>query len=305
MPNWVYTTMEVTGKSEDIKKFVEKASTPYTAFHKGIRTTNQDGTTSYDPDAFTEEVQKEKFMFWNFLRPAEEDLEYYFGKAVKPEDKDDPDATPEERMAKAMKFAGSGWYDWNIREWGCKWDASNSDYYSEPDYTQETTSVGIAFDTAWSIPEGAFRAIIQQHPELDFEFECEEETGWGAKFTSGDVEEGEQRSLITTEEWSEPSCHADYVNRGRDCWACDNGDEEDYYDDCPRPERDFYVVVTKTYRVKAVSAENAWNLAIENEDNLDDLAVVMEDETSTWVKDEDGSRAYPNFDKDEDEDGSE
>jgi hypothetical protein len=61
------------------------------------------------------------------------------------------------------------------------------------------------------------------------------------------------------------------------------------------------VVVTKTYRVKAASAENAWNLAIENEDNLDDLAVVMEDETSTWIKNEDGSRAYPNFD----EDGSE
>jgi hypothetical protein len=54
--------------------------------------------------------------------------------------------------------------------------------------------------------------------------------------------------------------------------------------------------------VKAVSEENAYNLAIENEDNLDDLAVVMEDETSTWVKDEDGSRLYPNFDT---EDGSE
>jgi hypothetical protein len=60
------------------------------------------------------------------------------------------------------------------------------------------------------------------------------------------------------------------------------------------------VVVTKTYLIKAVSGENAYNLAIENEDNLDDLAVVMEDETSTWVKDEDGSRLYPNFDTDED-----
>lgn len=302
MPNWVWNSMSVTGKSEDIKNFLEKASKPHTAHHKGVRVENPDGTSTYHSDQWKEVVVADKFMFWNFVSPDEDELEYYFGYKTKPEDEDDPDATAEERMAKAMKFAGSGWYDWNVRNWGVKWDTSNAEIFAEPDYDKPTTSVGIQFDTPWGVPEPAFRTIIQQHPELDFDFECEEEQGWGVKYTSGDYEEGEERSLITEEEWEIPECHADYVARGRDCNQCDSEDEEYWYDDCPRSEKDYYVVVTKTYRVKAVSEENAYNLAIENEDNLDDLAVVMEDETSTWVKDEDGSRLYPNFDT---EDGSE
>jgi hypothetical protein len=286
MPNWVYNTITATGKPEDIKNFMEKAGKPYTTRYPKV--TYQNGEKLSEPD--TQEVS-EPFLFWNFLRPTDEELPYYFGELVKPEEEgvDNP--------------YGSDWYGWNINNWGVKWDCGEVGLYPELDdldLTKPEVSLNISFATAWGIPEGAFVAIIQQHPELDFDFECEEEQGWGATYTASEVEEGEERTLITTDEWDIPDSHADYVKRGREC-NCETEDDEEYwYDDCPRSEKDFYVVVTKTYRVKAVSAENAWNLAIENEDNLDDLAEVMEDETSTWVKDEDGSRAFPNFDTDED-----
>ena len=45
---------------------------------------------------------------------------------------------------------GDGWYDWNVRNWGTKWD------FGKDEYTEaaviEDNKVVISFNTAWSPP---------------------------------------------------------------------------------------------------------------------------------------------------------
>jgi hypothetical protein len=217
-------------------------------------------------------------------------LPYYFGTETdaKPEGYEDWDS--DKQLAHNLKFSGRGWYDWNIREWGTKWDAGDLDF---TDHTEDKApSLTYSFQTAWSIPEPVFRAMVEQHPTLDFDFECEEEQGWGVKFTSSDGDEGE-RSLIETESWDIPDSHADYVSRDREdsCSCAWSDDQEDWYDDCPRPEQDFYVVVTKTYKVRTNTAENAWELAQDNDP--DEQMELQEDETQIFVTDGNGKRLFP------------
>jgi hypothetical protein len=67
-----------------------------------------------------------------------------------------------------------GWYDWNCRNWGTKWNAKhitmskikkrNGIYYWE-----------VSFDTAWSPPMPIFVAIANQFPNISFEADYVEE----------------------------------------------------------------------------------------------------------------------------------
>ena len=273
MPNWVYNGLEVSGSKEDILAFREKAGREITLnWASGV------------------EVRKEDLSFHNFITPTDEELPFYLGHETKPEDEPNPDATTEERLAKSMLFAGSNWYDWNVRNWGVKWDAG------EPTLNNSTdTYLQYSFQTAWGIPEPVFRAMIEQHPTLDFDFEGEEEQGWGAKYESTGTEDEEGnlvKELSLTDEWDIPDCHEDNERRGRTCvceWDAD--DEDNWYEDCPRDDKDFYVVVTKTYRVKTNTAENAWELAEGNDP--DEQMELVEDETTIVVKDENGARLFP------------
>jgi len=286
MPNWVYNSMNVNGTKEDLIAFRDKARKP-----RPDGMNSEDGTLTYS------EGDQCDLSFWNFKEP--EDKALYFGASdYKPEGYND--WSMEERMAHSMKFTSDGWYDWNIREWGTKWDAGDVDL---TDQTEEKSAyLNYSFQTAWSIPEPVFTAIVRQHPELSFDFSSEEEQGWGAEFTSSDGDDvGEDgkptKSLIMTREWDIPDCHQDYVDRDRDCWACESGDEDNLYADCPREDRDFVVVVERRYVVKAQNAEKAWELAQDGLDNLE-----PEDADSFRVVDENtGEHLFPKYESDTEE----
>jgi hypothetical protein len=296
MPNWVSNWVGVSGTEADVIAFLEKAKKPYTTTNKGKRFQDAEGNWKYDADVVYEQENTEEFSFWNFIEP--EDKEAYFADAhgKKPEGYEGWDLA--QKMAHDLKVTGNGWYDWNVREWGTKWDAGSVGVDELFKDGKGNASVSITFETAWSIPEPVFRAMVEQHPTLSFDFECEEEQGWGAKFTSSDGDEDGERSLIETESWDIPDSHADYASRDReDSCACSwQEDEEDWYDDCPRSEKDFYVVVTKTYKVRTNTAENAWGLAQDNDP--DEQMELLEDETYLFVKDENGERLYPTLDTD-------
>lgn len=294
MPNWVSNWIGASGTEDDIRAFIEKAKKPYTAINKGKRYQDEaTGEWKYDPDVVWEQVVEEAFSFWNFIEPEDKEAYHADPHGKKPDEYEGWSA--EEKMAFDLRFTGNGWYDWNVRNWGTKWDASDSSVDEPTCDGKGNASVSISFQTAWSIPEPIFTAMVQQHPTIDFDFESEEEQGWGAKYTSSDGDEGE-RSLILTEEWDIPDSHADYVERGREdsCACAWQDEEEDWYDDCPRTEKDFYVVVTKTYKVRTHTAENAWELAQDNDP--DEQMELLEDETYLFVKDENGERLYPTFD---------
>ncbi len=263
MPNWVYNNVQVSGTTKDLLAFADKARQP----HESLWITEEwrwDAETGKNVKVPENErkiepkvEQPDAISFWNFIRPTDEELPYYFGHKTKPEDEADPNATSEERMAKALTFSGSGWYDWNVRNWGTKWDANEDevDGLDElPADQNEQSDLSYRFSTAWGIPEEVLRAMVEQHPELSFYIECEEEQGWGAIYESN---EGE---LTLTKQWDIPDSHSAHEELGRECWACMDGNQDEMYDDCPDKNKEFEVVVREVYRVKAMNAEDAVEL---------------------------------------------
>ena len=224
MPNWVYTYLDITGKEEDLREFIDKARQPYVTHHRGDFVVNEDGTKSYDETIIRENIEDDPLSFWNFKKPT--DLEAYFGNS-----KENPEGydtwTMEERLAHSLQFSSNGWYDWNVREWGTKWDASQSELVESSD--PKNGHISYRFETAWSPAEGAFQAMVEQHPSLHFTFNCEEEQGWGVEYESKNGE------LVETNSWDIPDSHADYVERDNvdSCICSYEDDKDEWYEDCP------------------------------------------------------------------------
>lgn len=252
MPNWVFNSVSITGDQEKLDAFVAKATNPH-------------------PESFDEATgkvvytNKPEFSFWNFVAPPKEAVESgeYFG-------------THGFSGGKAQGDTPNNWYNFQSEKWGTKWDACNA-------VVDNTVgSVTISYDTAWSIPDPVMTAMVEQHPDLSFEFHCEEEQGWGAKY------EGSDGNLIETENWDVPESHADYAARDNqdNCLCANYSDEEDWFSDCPRDDSEFFVVVSTTYKVLAQNAEHAWEA-------WQTAGLELTDETVVVVKDEDGQRIYP------------
>jgi len=55
------------------------------------------------------------FAFWNIIKPTDMDT-YYLQK--------DPNED------KTVLFSGDNWYDWNVRNWGTKWDVAVAEMIS-------------------------------------------------------------------------------------------------------------------------------------------------------------------------------
>jgi len=69
-------------------------------------------------------------------------------------------------------YKEDGWYDWNIKNWGTKWN-SNASQVIRPRYGQ----VEFSFDTAWSPPVPVFAKLKKMFPRLEMEIDWEEEGG--------------------------------------------------------------------------------------------------------------------------------
>lgn len=71
---------------------------------------------------------------------------------------------------------GVNWYDWNVSNWGTKWDVEQP--FSPRDLSDDGTCVDGHFASAWSPPSDALRVISLLCPTLRFRL-CYEETGCG------------------------------------------------------------------------------------------------------------------------------
>lgn len=59
------------------------------------------------------------------------------------------------------RYGDLNWHGWCIRNWGTSWNAGECQ-----SATVTETSIFIDFETAWSPPEGIYRAICAAYPEL-------------------------------------------------------------------------------------------------------------------------------------------
>lgn len=92
--------------------------------------------------------------------------------------------TEEELNDLSRKFGSTNWYNWNIENWGTKWDLNDG-------VTCEIDSERIAcnFDTAWSPPVEWAINVSKKFPELTFELFYSE--GGSGFYGSKTIENGE------------------------------------------------------------------------------------------------------------------
>lgn len=70
------------------------------------------------------------------------------------------------------KYGQSDWYNWNIHNWGTKWDPGPFDGEVEEATGDPTkSSFHCSFQSAWAPPTNAFRFLAEKHPELTVRLE--------------------------------------------------------------------------------------------------------------------------------------
>lgn len=65
------------------------------------------------------------------------------------------------------KYGKNNWLDWNIANWGTKWNS----YGYHPEYTpKEFDGEHLKFQTAWSCASPIIAALAEKYPDLSFEY---------------------------------------------------------------------------------------------------------------------------------------
>ena len=198
MPNWVYNGLTIEGNPEQVDKLVEQMNTPFVDSIKP----NGDLAYSVTQRKYVNPI----FSFRNIVAPT--DLEAYHSQPVFPE-------------KFSLGFEGNDWYNWNIRNWGTKWDVAvaegdeHSDTYMEgPVSNGDNKVVYYNFETAWARPMQALIKLSEQYPSLLMTLSYQEETGWG-----GELEL--LRGIVISESEYDSKCN-----------DCDSEDTLEYCEDC-------------------------------------------------------------------------
>jgi len=87
-----------------------------------------------------------------------------------------PQRNPQQEEIFVTKYGAKDWYDWNVKNWGTKWNVTASIYSDSfervPGYSTVTKPkdrvVKFEFDSAWSPPVAAVNMLAKQFPKLDF-----------------------------------------------------------------------------------------------------------------------------------------
>ncbi len=182
MPNWCYNTLLIEAEPQVISKIKAQVSAPYECEHLDWQT-NQP----------VKQMVEQPFSFWNIIKPT--NLDAYHDKPGVKQDISQPDH----------------WYNWNIRNWGVKWEAKEV-YENESDESM----LSYNFDTPWGVAEPAMLELSRQYPTAKLSLEFEEEQGWGGEivFTNGESE--------VIEEYETKCRQCGALNTFESCEKCDN-----------------------------------------------------------------------------------
>ena len=207
MPNWCYNTLTIQGPKEQVDSIKDRLNAPYKkTFENWNPETRQMEFKEYE---FSNPV----FAFHNIYNHIQDNVpdEIYHKQ---------PDHTLP--MEEALMFKGNHWYDWNVRNWGTKWDVavSNDEQWPETELLEHKSEdedqwLVYRFNTAWSPPSEAMEKLSALVPNCVVTLSFEEETGWGGEleFVNGEM-----------------TAESGYQNKCRDC---DSENTLDYCDnDC-------------------------------------------------------------------------
>lgn len=155
MPNWVTTEIKIRGKAEDLAAFVKKHIVTQ-KYDNGGKEDILDFETVIPSPKTVEECPAE-YVIMDAEEAKEKHLHW-----------DDNDPTN-----------WFNWYEWNIKNWGTKWNASNTSYpEADSILAQGLTEIAIWLDTAWSPASPVYYKLQEMHPELDIEVFYGDEGGF-------------------------------------------------------------------------------------------------------------------------------
>ena len=247
MPNWVFNTLVVSGEQSELDKMVEQLNQPFVKHFPEHKFENGEIVWVADEQHYDNPV----FAFWNIVKPT--DLSAYYETEVFSKKSLEPDDFMAE-FVRSMR-EDQDWYHWNCRNWGTKWDVGvpNGEEYSNTIKTvNDDGSILYQFETAWSPVGEVLMKLSEMYPTLEFDYEYEEETGWGGSCTFKGGED------VACDEYESPMSHSDYKERDKEC-QCEWDDTPEYwYQDCP--------VDTTKYR---------WDTELEEWQEMSDLSDTL------------------------------
>lgn len=146
MPNWVQTSLEITGPKSELDRFASMVKTEDVEYK------------------WTETTVKEMKLIDSFI-PCPAEL-YEVQSPVREE---------QAELAQQMmeKHGATDWYSWQYDNWGVKWGDSDT----ELDDSYEK-GLFYRFQTPWGTADTAFLKISAMFPELRFQFFYDEEAGF-------------------------------------------------------------------------------------------------------------------------------
>ena len=206
MPNWAYSRIEITGSKELIKSIKEHLAKPY--------------RDPFNPDrSITGD-----FLLWNIISP--DDLPRYLGEDLK--DKPITKDTDIMTQIKHEMATGMGWYNWNCRNWGTKWE-TNDDHGMLEIETNLPNLIGdyslvYRVTSAWSPPTEALDSLAEQFPTATILLDSVDENDCWAM--AGGWRDGERSFADDV-----PITHDIHTILMGYCWACDEqiaGGGEEY-----------------------------------------------------------------------------
>ena len=206
MPNWVFNTLTIQGNKSEIDYIKTRLNQPFTKIENNWDTEKWElveGEYTYSNPVF---------CFHNIYNHIEDgvDVETYMSQRDHSQD-----------LQEVLKYKGNNWYEWNIRNWGTKWDVpvNDNDNYSDTQLVEHKSEgedqwLIYKFDTAWSPPVPAMQKLSKLVPNCVVTLSYEEEQGWG-----GEIEF--VRGEITAESDYDSKCH-----------DCDETNNIDYCEEC-------------------------------------------------------------------------
>jgi hypothetical protein len=167
-------------------------------------------------------------------------------RSVRNESEDSDERTPftYQNILPRPAESEADWYNWNIQNWGTKWDASDVESQRTPGL------LAYRFSSPWSPPVPVVSTLSAQHPSVVINHTYEEEQGFGAvvEFTAGNA--------VQMKSWDIPDSHAEIVSRGGDCYC---SDAESYYEDCFSERARSRIDLDQRVREVAVTLGRGWS----------------------------------------------
>lgn len=160
MPNWCNQYGEVRGSNKELKKFIEAIRIEQTEEWKAIPEWNR---TEWD---------------MNQLFPIPTELHETVSGYVGEEKAEEHRKQQESNLA---KYGYKDWYDWANANWDTKWGACRVDF-DEDTFDENSNSITLYWESAWSPAVGLMRNISEQFPELVFGMHFTEEADFFAGY---------------------------------------------------------------------------------------------------------------------------